>query len=424
MPAEHRNENPIRLLHLSDVHFAAGKAWDADPVLQALAFFIRKEAEAGLVPDLVAITGDLAFSGKKEEYELALDWFRRQLWPALPGLPSDRLLLVPGNHDVDRSKVSGGAKSIQKGLLDGGCQKAVAEVLQNEDDRNLLLKRHVAYLDFLREWYGEPQTLPWWQRNIEVRGTRLHFAGLDSALLAHGDEDRNHLLIGRYQLHQTVLAPEADGADWRLALLHHPWDYLAEWEMHEARETIHLQCDLLLRGHLHAPQTERIVPPDPARACLELAAGCIYESSRYPNAFQWIELYPEPRRVKVLFRAWLRGAWAIDRNQPGCPEGEAEYLLKAANPGQSRPNSGPATPVGNHYQATVTGSGTIAQGSGAMAVGAGGVAIRGNNSGNINTGAQINTNGGAYVGGNVNTGSGTFIGRDFTAGQTKKPKGD
>ena len=119
------------------------------------------------------------------------------------------------------------------------------------------------------------------------------------------------MLLGLYQL-------------WRIALLHHPWDYLAQFETHEARALIHQRCDLLLRGHLHVPQPERIVPPDPSRGCLELPTGCVYENSQYPNAFQWIELLPD-KRVRVQFRAWLHKAWTIDRNQPGCPDGYADF---------------------------------------------------------------------------------------------------
>ncbi|MDG4597526.1 MAG: hypothetical protein P9F75_17885 [Candidatus Contendobacter sp.] len=199
----------------------------------------------------------------------------------------------------------------------------------------MLLKRHAAYLEFLGRWLGEAQPLPWWQRSIEIHGTRLHVAGLDSAWMACGDEDRGRLLLGRYQVNQTVLHQNADDADWRLALLHHPWDYFAEFDGHEARSTIHQHRDLLLRGHLHQPLTERVVPPDPSRACLEVAAGCVYENSRYPNAFQWIELHLRPRRVKVLYRAWIHGAWIIDRNQPGCPNGEAEFELSSTNRGKA-----------------------------------------------------------------------------------------
>jgi hypothetical protein len=36
---------PIRLLHLSDIHFRADKACDAEPVLRELASFVESEVE-------------------------------------------------------------------------------------------------------------------------------------------------------------------------------------------------------------------------------------------------------------------------------------------------------------------------------------------------------------------------------------------
>lgn len=126
MPPNDQNR-PIRILHLSDIHFRVDRGWDADPVLRALARFIRTEVERGLVPDLVVISGDLAFSGVKDEYALARDWLDRELWPALPDdLPRDRLLLTPGNHDVDRTKVKTGVRSIQNGLLEARSQDEIA----------------------------------------------------------------------------------------------------------------------------------------------------------------------------------------------------------------------------------------------------------------------------------------------------------
>jgi hypothetical protein len=62
-------------------------------------------------------------------------------------------------------------------------------------------------------------------------------------------------------------------------------------------------------------------------------------------------------------------------------------------------------------EATLTGSGAIAQGSDAVAVGRGGVLIGRDNAGTINTGTQLNTGGGAYFGGPVSAG-GNIIGRD------------
>ncbi|AUB84653.1 hypothetical protein THSYN_05065 [Candidatus Thiodictyon syntrophicum] len=321
---------PVRLLHLSDLHFRGRTHWDSDPVLRALTGYIAAEVRGGLAPDLVVITGDLAFAGGKDEYAAARIWLERELWPALTRDPAapldrDRLLLVPGNHDADRGLVGKGVRFMQDGLLEERSQEAVADLLRDDHGRAGLLRRHDAYLVFYSEWLGADQPLPWWQSTFQIRGQRLHAAGLGSAWMACGDTDRGRLLLGRYQINQTVLHPDGEGAHWRLALLHHPWDYLAEFDTHEARQLIHLHRDLVLRGHLHEGEAALVRPADPARAYLELAAGCVYDGSRYPNAFQWIELSPQPRRVRVKFRTWNKGAWQVDRNQPGCPDGQADF---------------------------------------------------------------------------------------------------
>jgi len=179
---------PIRLLHLSDLHCHTATAWDADPVLRALRGFIAGQIKAGFDPDLVVITGDLAQAGKAAEYAAARTWLEA-LWSMLnqdrsEPLPRNHLLLVPGNHDVDRDRVRGGVRGIQDGLLAAQSQESVAELLQDANEREFVLKPHGAYLDFYGAWLDEPQPLPWWQRTLHLHGQRLHLAGLDSAWMA------------------------------------------------------------------------------------------------------------------------------------------------------------------------------------------------------------------------------------------------
>jgi len=347
LPAVKNTNEPIRILHLSDMHFRADTTWDHDQILRGLAGFIAAEVQEDpkRAPDLVAITGDLANRGLAADYRLARTWLAQVLWPALSLDPSNVehrgcLLLVPGNHDVDRGKVSRSARHIQDGLLRERSQDAIANILKNEHDRDSLLKRHADYLAFYGDWLGVPQQLPWWQRRIEIRGQRLHVAGLDSAWMACGDDDRGRLLLGQYQVNQTVLHPDGEDADWRLALLHHPWNYLAEFDSHAVRQRIHLHRDLLLRGHRHEGEASLIPLPNPARDCLELAAGTVYDSSSHPNTFQWIELHAVPRRVRVLFRTWFQGDWQVDRNQPSCPSGVADFNLSVIQPHSTRSEHG------------------------------------------------------------------------------------
>ena len=58
---------PVRVLHLSDLHFSAKTAWDSGTVLERLAKDVaRLRGEIGDI-DLVVVTGDIANQGTAEE---------------------------------------------------------------------------------------------------------------------------------------------------------------------------------------------------------------------------------------------------------------------------------------------------------------------------------------------------------------------
>jgi hypothetical protein len=60
-PAAQANDaRPIRLLHLSDIHFRADKAWDAEPALRELASFVGDEVERTML---------------LERHDAYLDWY-------------------------------------------------------------------------------------------------------------------------------------------------------------------------------------------------------------------------------------------------------------------------------------------------------------------------------------------------------------
>ncbi|MFH0981371.1 MAG: metallophosphoesterase [Planctomycetota bacterium] len=139
-----RPQEPLRILHLSDIHFSKSTEWDASPVLVGLCQAVKNLVERGLAPDVVAITGDVAFSDKKTEYDWARKWINEGLLKTLPDLTEDRVLIVPGNHDVDRGSVGAAAEGLQLLLLQEKSQDQVAKALRNKDDRGALLKRHAA----------------------------------------------------------------------------------------------------------------------------------------------------------------------------------------------------------------------------------------------------------------------------------------
>ncbi len=91
-------------LHLSDWH-QKGKDFDRQVVRDALIRDIEEREK--ISPDLAKIdfiifSGDVAHAGKKEEYEAAQENLFEPLLQAT-GLTAERLFIVPGNHDLDRS---------------------------------------------------------------------------------------------------------------------------------------------------------------------------------------------------------------------------------------------------------------------------------------------------------------------------------
>ena len=96
--------------HLSDFHFKVGQDYGRDEVLQALLrdlemFAGKREPARGTEPvplDFIVVTGDVAHSGQREEYDVARRFFDDV--SKATGVPAERIFVVPGNHDVDRRK--------------------------------------------------------------------------------------------------------------------------------------------------------------------------------------------------------------------------------------------------------------------------------------------------------------------------------
>ena len=314
----------VRVLHLSDFHFRPSTTWDANTVLGRLSVDVARLVREGRAPDLVVLTGDIAYSGKAEEYDLARTWIVRELLPAA-GVGVDRLVIVPGNHDADRGRVDFVAQQIGKGIRDERNQQRVTEVLDGAGGA-LLLGRLEAFMRFVNELgaAGAPLARPWYQAIFELEGMKLHCAAMASSWLSADDSDYGGLLLGLRQCNEVLAG--ADQADVVIVALHHPWDYVAEWDRRSSLAEIERSAGLILRGHLHE---ERHDYRASARhgGLLELAAGACYETSEHANSYHLIELWPQApreRRARVHVRYWnpARRDWQPDLNAFGAPWGE------------------------------------------------------------------------------------------------------
>ena len=341
---------PVRVLHLSDLHFSAKAAWDQRPVLTSLLSEVRGlRAQLGPIHRVV-ITGDIANFGAADEYKEAAAWLNVSLAEAA-GIQPSQIRVVPGNHDVDRSKVKRSVQNLDADIISEG-DAVIAELMQDDEQRPLLLGRQAAYRDFARG-FNPQDDAPGWRLEEAIEGWSVHFIGLNTAWLSgsHKDkrgevDDHRHLAIGGWQWN-ALFPDDRPLADLTIALMHHPWDYLKELD-HESQEAIRLHCGVILHGHTHDVDT--LSASRDGRLVLEAAAGASYAppSEGWAHGFQLLELDPGLGLAKVHLRKWHTRTkrWIPDRNRyKAAPDGVATLPLRRSPKAPKPPPPPPAPAV-------------------------------------------------------------------------------
>jgi tetratricopeptide (TPR) repeat protein/3',5'-cyclic AMP phosphodiesterase CpdA len=269
---------PVTWLHVSDFHIREGEPYDRHVVLRALVASVRRMREKdGRVPDLVFATGDIAFSGKPAEYAMATKFFDDLL--DATGLDRRRLFVIPGNHDVDRKRGLGLARTLETPeLADAYFDPEVPKVHLTQK-LGAYVKWHNKYFRGIRKAPTQTTTGP--AEPVEVNGTRIGILPLNSALFCLGDDDHAKLLIGRRALEPGLDELRALKADLNVALIHHPLEWLSDIERSNIRTALQENVDVVLRGHLHESDVESTITAH--GGFLHMAAGASYQTRKWPN---------------------------------------------------------------------------------------------------------------------------------------------
>ena len=296
-------------LHISDLHFRASQSYDSNIMLSALLEDVKERiSDDGLQPDLIAVTGDVAFAGKAKEYDMARQFFDRLL--DITGLGKDRLFLVPGNHDVDRRAIS---PLVAGGTSILNSRRTVNQFLDNDSERALVFHRFRNYQSFVNEYLKGyipfDSTNYFYVKHQEIAEQRVAILGLNSAWLSGSDADQYNLLLGERQV-RTALEMSA-GADLRLALLHHPFNWLKDFDRADVAPLLLRGCGFVLHGHLHQASSLDTASSE----AMIIAAGAGDETRAYPNTYNFVQLDFSAREGNIYLRMYSDrqgGFWTRD----------------------------------------------------------------------------------------------------------------
>jgi 3',5'-cyclic AMP phosphodiesterase CpdA len=316
-----------QILHLSDLHF--GTLADAHNFHSQLAEDLRRELSCTRLDGLIC-SGDLTLVSSEAEFEAARTFI--DLVCGEFGLARERIVLVPGNHDLSwplaRAAYVSADTSVYAGASVQEQRRWIVEdgaYLVRDEDR--YRERFASYGDRLhRPVTGEPYPLDyadqfslryWPELNLLV-------LGLNSAWeIDHFHRDRAGIHPEAPSKALNLLRARADWADClKIAVWHHP---LASDEPSHISDHGFLErlaaagFRLALHGHIHkAGVTQFRYDRTPGGRRLDiLAAGTFGAPSRqwvpgYPLQYQLLRLGPNRVTVETRRREEPNGAWKPD----------------------------------------------------------------------------------------------------------------
>lgn len=248
---------PLSFLHLSDIHFSKRSSSMYDPDLdlrrELVADAVRVKAKVRACSGIL-VSGDVAFSGKADEYAKATGWLSELC--GLMGCSEEDIWVIPGNHDVDRDVVKkrGMIQDKHKILRRENHENEIKRLHEDQEAFEAVHRPLAAYVKFA-SGYGclpEPGRL-YWEDNIELNDKSiLRIRGCNSAIASgeHDDENENRLVVGRDQMQ-----PPNDPGVVNLLMCHHPLDWLHDRDA--LQDSLLARTKVCLFGHKH---TQRLIP--------------------------------------------------------------------------------------------------------------------------------------------------------------------
>lgn len=310
-----KNGDTITILHASDFHV---KEDEGDPLshshdIRALFVFDaeQKAKELG-APTVMIFSGDIAFSGKAEQYDVARCMFTDILKRL--NLKDQRILVVPGNHDINRPKAEG---------LDARMLRDQLRAKTDRDAEKVFIAKRQELLEPLSEFHEF--ALPYdcliqgdngyWEIDNTTGSSASEYLSADFQVLIRGistvhasdrnddqmktpedsEDDGSHMYIARGQL---TCDPMTDEGPFRIIVGHHPPSW---WRFKDDRKGL---ADV--RYHLHLFGHEHEFSPQLTGNAVCVKAGAINpeEAEDEQPRYNWIKI--KRNETGFIVRIWSR----------------------------------------------------------------------------------------------------------------------
>lgn len=302
----------IRWLHLSDFHVGKDK-YGQICLFEYLLNFVEEKCEEEFFPDFVVITGDVGYSGKGAEYFEFMDKFLVPLDEVLSKFGLSQIFIVPGNHDVDCSKVP---TAMRHGVL-----KRFEDFFDTDskgkERREILFKRFDNFAEndlsttggkWVHAQEGSYNLL------INIRGIKVGILGLNTAWLSdkEGNDFRN-ITPGKHIVEEGL--KKLGQCDLKIVLGHHPIDWYIPEEHKPISALFSRHNVIYLHGHGH--QSSARILEGAGNSFLSVQSGSAFqerENEQLTNGFILSEYDTSKGNIYFEPYKWSKNEqiWKID----------------------------------------------------------------------------------------------------------------
>ncbi|GGX10743.1 metallophosphoesterase family protein [Undibacterium macrobrachii] len=300
----------ISILHLSDVHFGCpDQNAEQERIVEGISDAIL---DAQRKVDIIVFTGDLTQAARPSEFQQGEDWLT-----ALGEKLNAKIIIVPGNHDADRSKAN-------LSILRTAFPNPESFGLQRKE----IYKSH-PHLEPFMQWFKSaksecPRFLNTWSDNPAIDTVTLSMAQRDlificvnTALISCCNQDEGNLCIDIAPLNSALKKLKSDST-LIVAVGHHPLKDLAAWNRQEFNKLLGQETGphIYLHGHVHVDKSEAQYSGD-GSGYFTGVAGAAYPGSTWAKSFSIIDVKCDSGVVtpSVFVFSDESGKWFIDNKK-------------------------------------------------------------------------------------------------------------
>lgn len=230
------------IIHLSDFHINSKNIGNIKEICPRLIDDIKKNCAEGNIA-LVVCSGDLVYSGSSENFLLAFDNF---IGPILSGLniKESQFIYVPGNHEVDISKVD-------KDFSESFTRRILIDGLKPDDLNKANVKdRLLSFFEFASLFYEWDQNELVVSRQELINNVKFGITMVNSSWNTAGDSNNEakKIIIPREALIESLSAIAE--CDKKIIIMHHPIDWFFDENAAEIESVLN-KYDFVLTGHKH-----------------------------------------------------------------------------------------------------------------------------------------------------------------------------